>query len=325
MGALEFPLDEANGWGIGTRTLRSSKTAGRGDGDYDLTFEIRSAPLPDLRPTAIRLFDSTGDACLVVQNAGTVDSSPFRMTLYVDGALAAGGNVGPAMLAAGETNGVCKAIPLPASGGHRLALVVDEERAVPELNEHNNRLEQDLDRIRLGEIRPQDLPDLIATDPDPNPGSGGPTILIAPRSSQTTGGPLTIAEPLRVAPAPGQGQADLTVSAIRVRGAEPTGASDCDPGENDVTVMVKNTGTVPAAGLVVALVVDNGARREATLASVEAGKETSVRFDKVRLARGERRLMAVADATKIVVESNEDNNELKQTVRCKNDKDNDDD
>ena len=41
-------MDEEHGWGIGTFTVRSHHDGGS-NGDYELTYEIRRTPLPDLR------------------------------------------------------------------------------------------------------------------------------------------------------------------------------------------------------------------------------------------------------------------------------------
>ena len=57
-------------------------------------------------------------------------------------------------------------------------------------------------------------------------------------------------------------------------------------------------------------------RRPRSGDGLEAGKEREVRFDDVRLKKGERTLTALVDAKGAVAESNEDNNELKVTARC---------
>jgi hypothetical protein len=41
---------------------------------------------------------------------------------------------------------------------------------------------------------------------------------------------------------PNASQPDLTPRSLRVKGKEPSGQNDCDPGKNDVTVVVKNDG-----------------------------------------------------------------------------------
>lgn len=76
---------------------------------------------------------------------------------------------------------------------------------------------------------------------------------------------------------PTPGRADLTVQAIRVRGKEPSGQNDCDPGNNDITVVVKNEGTGPAGGFVTRLEVDDDDdAKEKTVQGLDAGKDTMV-------------------------------------------------
>ena len=220
MGAVQRVIDESNGWGIG---LYWHEPAGHGAdqsfpfnpddvmcagcggiifGDYLVTYEIRRTALPDLRPTEIRVADATGEVCLVARNDGPVASGPFRMSLLVDGAPAPGGNMGPLEpLQPGQTHGVCQAATLPTAGRHQMALVVDEERAVPEMNERNNRLEQGLDRTPLGSTRPPNLPDVVAPAPAPAPSSGGPILNIAPGSNDAPPAVAPRASPTRTATA----------------------------------------------------------------------------------------------------------------------------
>jgi hypothetical protein len=115
------------------------------------------------------------------------------------------------------------------------------------------------------------------------------------------------------------GLAELLVREIRVRGDNPSGARDCDPGKNDVTVEIANDGAASAAGMVVRLVVDDKDEeaRERAVSSLEPGKETDVRFDDVPLSRGDRELVATVDAKKTVAEADEGNNELRLKVNCR--------
>jgi len=115
------------------------------------------------------------------------------------------------------------------------------------------------------------------------------------------------------------GLADLLVREIRVRGEKPSGASDCDPGKNDVTVNIANDGAASAAGLVVRLVIDDkdDEARERAAPTLEPGKEAEVRFDDVSLSRGERELVATVDAKRAIAETDEGNNELKIKVNCR--------
>jgi subtilase family serine protease len=52
---------------------------------------------------------------------------------------------------------------------------------------------------------------------------------------------------------------------------------------------------------------------------LEAGKELEVRFDDVKLKKGDRALTIAVDAKGAVTESKEDDNERKVTAQCKDD------
>jgi hypothetical protein len=122
-------------------------------------------------------------------------------------------------------------------------------------------------------------------------------------------------------PTPSQAQADLTVSAIRIDGHVPDGKDDCEEGKNDVDILFKNAGAAKAGAFAVRLVVDgdDDEAKERSVDGLEAGQEREVRFDDVRLRKGERTLTAVADPQNGITESKDDNNELTVTARCKDD------
>jgi subtilase family serine protease len=52
---------------------------------------------------------------------------------------------------------------------------------------------------------------------------------------------------------------------------------------------------------------------------LDAGKEATVTFNGVRLKKGPHTLVATADATAAIAESNEGNNALTVTARCSDD------
>jgi subtilase family serine protease len=160
--------------------------------------------------------------------------------------------------------------------------VVDAPRALPEFNEANNVYEQSYT------APPQQVP--TATQPTPTP------------------------------PTPSQAQPDLTVSAIRIDGRAPDGKDDCQEGKNDVAVVVKNAGAAKA-DFAVRLGVDGNddEAKEKSVDGLDAGQEHQVRFDDVRLKKGERTLLAIADPKNAITEAKEDNNELKVTARCNDD------
>ncbi len=69
LGELRWVLNEQNGWGpLGSYTERARFSNGS-RGDFSVEYEIRRAPLPDLRPTDIRVHADTGDVCLAAVNA----------------------------------------------------------------------------------------------------------------------------------------------------------------------------------------------------------------------------------------------------------------
>ena len=126
----------------------------------------------------------------------------------------------------------------------------------------------------------------------------------------------------QAAPTPSPALPDLVVSTVRVRGQVPDGKDDCRDGKNDVAIVVKNAGAAKAGAFAVRVVVngDSGATKEELLADgLDAGQEHEVRFDDIRLKKGERTLLAIADATKAIAESKKDNNELKVAARCQDD------
>ncbi len=300
MGTVSATFGEADGWGIGTHHARSYNSIDNKLGDFDLAYEIRRAPLPDLRAVSIRVVDEAGGTedivCLTVQNAGERDASPFQMTFRVGDAVPRNGTVDLGALGAGQSREACIRTDLPASGGLGLSLVVDEPGAVTEMDETNNRATGGLIRIPPGQI----APDFVSTDAGP-PGPPGAT----------------------PTPTPLPARADLTVGAIRVRGKEPSGADDCDPGRNDVTVVVRNQGTAAASNFAVRVTVDDedDDAEEASGLDLDAGKDLAVLFDDVKLKKGNHKLTATADPRNAVAESREDNNKLDVSVRCKDEGD----
>jgi subtilase family serine protease len=193
-------------------------------------------------------------------------------------------------LGVGQTTQRCVSRSNLPPGQHMLSFIVDEARAIGEMNEHNN-------------VYEHRIPALQST-------AAGPQPLVGP----------AVANPS--APAPTAAQADLAVKAVRVRGEEAGGPSDCDPGKNDVTVIVKNEGTGASGSFVVRVHMDDDDDEvEEVVAALDPGKELELRFDDVRLKKGERKLTATADAKKAIAESDEDNNELRATVRCQDEGD----
>jgi len=152
-------------------------------------------------------------------------------------------------------------------------------------------------------------------------GPGGAPLVLAPDSTAPPLAPQAVPPAPSPAPAPAaSGAADLVVERIRVKGENAGSQDDCDPGDNDVTVRVKNQGSKAAGGFVVRLVVDHETddADEQSTNGLAAGASVDLTFDRVKLKKDDRSLAATADAKSSVAESKEDNNTRSVSVSCKN-------
>ena len=299
MGNAYWVLNAANSWGIGTHTIRSSKDGGQTpNGDYEVELEVRDAELPDLRAVDIKVLNAPGSAeklvCAAIQNIGVQGSGPFEVAFLVNGVEPPDGRTSAGQLPSGQAGELCVQIPLPA-GQHRLAAIVDETRAMVEISETNNRYEK-------VHVAP-----LIA---DTQNTSGQPPVANADPGQTAPPGAATL-------PASSQTAADLTVGAIRVNGQAPDGKNDCKDGKNDVSVVVKNGGAGKTEKFAVRLTVDGDEAGDRTMDGLEPGFEREVRFEDVRLKKGEQKLTATVDPKNTVAESNEQDNDREVTARCK--------
>lgn len=281
MGDRHIMLTQENGWAIGTYKLRS--TLDNRWGDYEVEFEVRRAPLPDLRATDLKVYNVPSSTkklvCVAIDNVGPVDADSFNFWLAVDGQVRPEGAATAGKLAAGASGELCGQSPVSLSPGtHQIQAFVDPEGSVVEYDETNNSSQ----RTYTSTSQP------------------------ASASDQQT---------------PAADLADLTIGAIKVNGQVPDGKDDCKDGKSPVTVVVKNTGAAGAAKSTVRLVVDDDqdAALEQTAAEVEAGKEREVRFDDVRLKKGQHKLTAIVDAKGGVEDSNDDNNSRSVTASCRDD------
>jgi hypothetical protein len=294
-----------------------------------VTYEIRRPPLPDLvaRSAWIDTVDGIRSVCGVAENIGQQPPAVAIVQLRVsDGATVIflnGADLGH--LPVDESREVCFGAPDVPLGPHRLEMTLDEVRLEPEMDETNNRYVADI-LVRpapAGGAKPELVgPGRPAAQPDqstPTPTVVRPAQAGSPKPEVVgPGGPAAQADRPTPTPTAARTRPDLRVSAIRVRGEEPGGQRDCDPGKNDVVVVVKNQGTGAAASFIVQLVVDKQAT-DKSVATLDAGKETVVRFDDLRLTKGEHRLAATVDAARAISEANEGNNEFEVTVTCKDD------
>jgi hypothetical protein len=280
LGDLEIEVNKENGWGIGAYPVWS------GD-NYQIGLEIIPSPLPDLQVSNIKILDLPGSAkklvCMGIQNIGGVDAGSFEVVLDVvpsDGGALTSANAFAGGLRARDGGEMCVETALPAAGEHELRAAANPVAVIREFNHLNNFFKQ-----------PYTAPK-ASSAPTPTP-----------------------------SPAQAQARADLSVSAIRVDGHVPDGNDDCKDGRNAVAVVVKNGGAADAGDFAVQLVVDgdSGAAKEEPVADLATGQEREVRFDDIRLKKGEHTLTALADGKGAVAESKEDNNEKKVTANCKDD------
>jgi len=81
------------------------------------------------------------------------------------------------------------------------------------------------------------------------------------------------------------------------------------------------TGLRTATRFIVRLQVgdDEDEAKEKSITELGAGKEQEVRFDDMRLKKGRQQLTATVDSKKSIAEADEDNNEEKVTVDCRDD------
>ena len=280
MGSRTLLLRQENGWAIGTHKLRSVR--GGVWGDFELEVEIREAPVPDLLPYVI-----------------TVHERPGSTTRAVCMSIANNGRVHAGVFeVALYVDGV-----VPRGGRAEVAGVLKElstERCVqvelPTAGQH------------LLEVVVDEPNALIEYDETNN--------VFAQAYAVT---PKQVSTSPQQGPTPSSAQADLTLSAIRINGQAPDGKEDCKDGKNDLAVVVKNAGIADAASFAVRLAVDGDEAGEVSEADLEAGEERVVRFDDVRLKKGERKLTATLDPKDTLAESNEDNNSRTMTATCRDD------
>jgi hypothetical protein len=320
MGILVTDITDQDGKiRFGTRTERGNGRCEHGFGNtfcglddsaaFSVEYEIREAPLPDLRPIGIKVTDLPGGlkkhVCISVQNAGIRDAGSFEVAFKVDDVEMPDGRTARDGLTSGDVADLCVDTALPAGGPHRLSAAVDEARIVSESNETNNVYVQPNAAFSYSATGP-----FMGAGPATTTGHGS-------LSAEPTPGP-TVTAPTPT-PKPSTAQPDLTVSAIKVNGRVPDGKDDCKDGKNTVTVTVKNGGDADAGKHVLLLAVDGSNVAEEAVSGLKTGQERDVRIEGVRLKKGQHTLTATVDAEKAVAESDEGNNALKVTAGCKDD------
>jgi subtilase family serine protease len=282
MGRFFVLLDQEHGWGLGTVTTRSAHLyEGDSPGDYELTYEVRYAPLPDLVPTGVRVLDIPGGgkaACLGIENAGQQDAGPFAATLRLDEVDISGDALQAGGLGAGQYGELCVNAELPTGGVHQLAATVDEARAVIEAVEDNNAHTQLLATLRPGLA--EGLPQLsLVGDAPPQP--------------------------------------DLVVTAVRVAHLAD-GSGDCALGQGNVVLAtVQNVGAAAGGPFAVRFAVRGEVKAElAAVQGLDPGATADVVIPTDDMNRSDQSVKAIADGNNEVAEFDEGNNTLAINVHC---------
>jgi len=308
MGGVQRVINKANNWGVGVyerepaepdsdtslpgRGLLCAGCGGIIVGDYLVTYEIRFMSLPDMHPTAMSVKSPGGpnaQVCAKIDNPGTETAEAFGLIFTVDDKRVSqiGGGV-----AASQSKEICANTDPVAAGNHTLSVVVDPDRAIAESDEQNN-------FFTTSYIR-RVIDDAV-----------GPI----------TGGVLETSDGSGTGPPPPGPQLNLKVNEIQVKGKKPSGQNDCDPGKNDVTVVIKNDGSAGAMNLVLQLVPDGKTRDalEKSVANINSNQTLNVTFNDVELqSADEHQLLATLFVKKAGSEPDEKLAQLQAEVRCKN-------
>jgi hypothetical protein len=294
MGSAAMLFDQGRSYAVGPNSLLASKNYGA---YFSIDFEVRSIQLPDLVPHHLilkRLDDGRYDLCASVLNRGEVGAGQSLMLVnleYPEYRLLDAFNV--PSLGASQTQEYCfdftgsQFEAIQPGALYQATVVVDSEGQVAERNEANN---DHRFTIALGD------------SPIGQSQAGATGQATAPTGSE---------------------KPDLAVSAIRVKGSNPSGNNDCDPGNNQADVVVKNQGNAPAGGFLVRLTVDTGSDppRVASLPGLAPGAEQTAGMGIVNLQKGQHALTASVDAKNQVAESDEDDNKKAVNVTCQDEGD----
>jgi hypothetical protein len=281
--------------------------------------------LPYLEALELKILDLPGTKeklyCVSIRNYGLQDAGPFQTVFSIDGIGAKERTADAGHLKAGESGELCSQFGLPGAGTYLIGAHVDAYGTVHEASKFNNYASQKVTITIADEVTaPRPTTNAPANDPAP------PPIWVVPgaeihqqgQPAQTDPSPTPKTDPSPAPQAARQAQPDLTIGAVKVNGQAPDGKDDCKDGKNRVTIVVKNAGTANAESVVVRLVVGGDQVGDETI-GLEAGQEREVRFDDVRLRKGEQKLAVTVDPKGAVAESDEANNERQVTVRCQAD------
>jgi hypothetical protein len=153
-GTLVWDLSAANGWDLGARTERAVKhssyygTDGWKVANTEVEYEIRRMPLPDLIARNLQVtntpeLSTSHQLCTQIENAGPLAAAAFQVVFMLDGKVLpdALGTVSQG-LGAGAAATACANTQLPSQGQHKLLAMIDDARAIAEMNELNNWVEE---------------------------------------------------------------------------------------------------------------------------------------------------------------------------------------
>jgi hypothetical protein len=330
MGGVQRIINKDNNWGEGVYTRepaghdpdtslpgRGLLCAGCGDiiiGDYLVTYAIRFMSLPDMHPTAMTVKTPGGpdaEVCATIENEGTETAEAFGLIFTVDDKRISqiGGGV-----PAGQSKQICANVDPVAVGNHTLAVAVDPDRAIAESNERNNVYSTPYVRRVIDDVVGPVTGGVLETTGGSD--TGQPPILRGTGAQGIT--QVTTTTTVQTAPGP---RPSLKVNDIQVKGKQPSGQNDCDPGENDVTVVMKNEGAAAATNLVLQLVVDGKEKDalEKPVGNINANQSLNVTFDDVELkSDDEHKLLATLLTKKAGSEGGEELAKLEREVRCRN-------
>jgi hypothetical protein len=197
MGDIFVHVDEEHNWGLGTHTARSIQENGD-PGDYELSFEIRRAPLPDLVVKSVYIQDSPGMpfVCADIRNVGERPAGPAELTVQTEGTVLERFRL-PALDVGWSYPHCIRRSDLPAKK-HNLVFSLDEMRELPEMDEFNN--------AGVLTSKPSRLPPTLALrqhrslptrTPAPRPHPSLPTATRARRRRRSQTAPILAAAPRR--------------------------------------------------------------------------------------------------------------------------------
>lgn len=299
MGEVVQEIDLAeHGLGFGEHEGRATGADSNHIGDFIIHYAIRPAPLPDLRIDGIKVQDQPAsdakNVCLDVSNVAAYASPAFSVSLRADDKFLTNGAATLNGLGGGKKETVCMSVILPTTGQATLTATADPQHQVDEFNEANNVYKQAYIAVQM----PTDLSvtQIKVTGQD---------VDAKEEKSDCKDGKKDCKDEKS---SPKDGKTDDKDA--------KNDKNDCTDGKNTVVVTVKNGGAGSAEKFVVRLAADGLVVAAQTVDVLAAGQSRDVTFEDALLKKGKHQLVATADLTETVAETDEQNNALTITVRC---------